>query len=271
MKTITLNGKKYIIPEKWSEVTLRMQMKVSADTEKITLEQLKKYAILSGYIGIPVEELKRINISELNEVFKSLKFLNTEITTEPIIEFDFNGKHYYCGQNLVDMEFQDFISIENLLTEYSGHTYDALPTILAIMCKQKKKIYKNKYTGKILHIIPIRIEEKKDVEETDGILETIDDYNVQERAKEFMDLPITIAQSLSLFFSTSETMFSNSIQLFSNPENLKAITEKQIDEAMNTLKQLGGKGLLTRWLAGILRWYLKYIRRQLRKHYTSIQ
>jgi len=244
MRSIELNNKKYIIPEKWSEVTLRMQMKVSADTEKISIEELKKYAILSGYAGIPVEELKHANISNLNEMFKALKFLNTEITTEPIIEFDFNGKHYYCGQNLVDMEFQDFISIENLLTEYSGHTYDALPTILAIMCKQKK---------------------------ANGVLESIDDYNVQERAKEFMDLPITIAQSLSLFFSTSEIMFSNSIQLFSNPESLKEIMEKQIEEAMNTLKQLGGKGLLTRWLAGILRWYLKYIRRQLRKHYTSIQ
>ena len=46
MKTITLNNKKYICPEKWSDVTLKMQMKVSEDTEKITIDELKKFAIL---------------------------------------------------------------------------------------------------------------------------------------------------------------------------------------------------------------------------------
>jgi len=33
-----------------------------------------------------------------------------------IIEFDFNGKHYYAGQNIAEMEFQDFISIEYSFT-----------------------------------------------------------------------------------------------------------------------------------------------------------
>jgi len=35
MKTIELNSKKYKCPESWEEITLRQQIKVSADTDKI--------------------------------------------------------------------------------------------------------------------------------------------------------------------------------------------------------------------------------------------
>jgi len=244
MKTIELNGKKYIIPEKWDEVSLKMQIKVSDDTEKITIDELKKFAILSGYANIPVDILKHAKITDLTQLFKSIAFINTPIPEKPIIEFDFNNKHYFVGQNLVDMEFQDFVSIENIIHEYSGRTQQALPVILAIMSKQKK---------------------------ANGILESIDDYNVMERAKEFELLPITIAHNLSLFFSNSVMLFSKAIPLFLNPEVEKVAVQRKIDEVENMLKQLGGKGLLTRCATGILRYCLKSIKRQQHKHFTSIQ
>jgi len=244
MKTITLNNKKYICPENWNQVTLKMQMKVSEDTDKISVEELKKFAILSGYAGIPVAELKKAKLTDLTELFKAIAFINKPLEEKSIIEFDFNGKHYYAGQNIAEMEFQDFISIENTLTEYSGNTYQALPTILAIMCKQKKD---------------------------NGMLESIDDYDIKARAKEFEDLPLTIANNLSLFFSSSVRLYSNLSLLFSKPETIKEAMEKQIDSVENTLKEFRGKGLLMRCASGILRYYIKYIRRQLHKHYTSIQ
>jgi len=244
MKQIELNGKKYRVPENWNEVTLAMQIKVSQDTDKISIEGLKKFAILSGYAGIPIDIIKKANLAELTQLFKSIEFINNDIEDKPIIEFDFNGKHYYCGQNLVDMEFQDFISIENTITEYSGNTYAALPVILAIMCKQKRE---------------------------NGILESIDDYDVKQRAKEFESLPITTAHNLSLFFSNSVKLLSETIPSFLNPEVEKVVIQNQINEIEIMLKELAGKGWLTRCASGILRYSLKYIKRQQRKHYTSTQ
>mgnify|MGYP001767666891 CR=1 FL=1 len=244
MKTLILNNKKYIIPEKWSEVSLAMQMKVTEDTEKITAEELKKFAILSGYAGVPIDELKKAKLTELVDVFKAVDFINQPLPTNLIVDFDFNGKHYYVGQNLLEMQFQDFISIENTLSDYSGNTVQALPIILAIMCKQKKS-------------------------ETE--FETIDDYDVKARAKEFMDLPMTIAHQVSLFFSTSEKLFGNLIPSFSSPDYQRAVVQKQIEETENTLKKLDGKGWLTRCVTLILRYLLKYIKRKLDKHFTSIQ
>lgn len=244
MKTIELYSKKYKVPQSWSEVTLRQQMKVTADSEKITIEELKKFAILSGYANIPIDILKQAHISDLQGLFEAISFINEPLPEKPIIEFDFNGKHYYCGQNMVDMEFQDFISIENTIQQFSGNTYNALPTILAIMCKQKK---------------------------SDGILESISDYDVIKRAEEFQDLPLPIAHQLSLFFYHSETLYSKLIPQFSNKETMDQIMAMQIASTENTLKELAGQGLLHRCASGILRWYLRYIKRELKKHSTSIQ
>lgn len=244
MKEIILNNKKYIIPEKWDEVTLKQQMKVSKDDAAITIPELKKFSILSGYAGIPLTELKKAKLTDLTELFKSIAFINEDIPTKPIIEFDFNGKHYYAGQNLAEMEFQDFVSIENIIHEHSGNTYNALPTILAIMCKQKK---------------------------ANGVLESIDDYDVLQRAKEFEDLPMVTAHNLSLFFSTSVNLFSKVIPSFLNPEVEKQVVEKKIQNIESTLKELDGKGLLTRFVSGILRYCLKFIKRQHNKRYTSTQ
>jgi hypothetical protein len=244
MKQIELNGKKYTIPTKWEEVTLKMQMKVTEDTEKIVLEDMKKFAILSGYAGIPIDELKKAKLTDIIKLFENVEFIAKPLPDTPILEFDFNGKHYYCGQNLVDMEFQDFISIENVIESYSGNTQNALPTILAIMCKQRK---------------------------ANGVFESIDDYDIMARAKEFENLPITIAHSLSLFFSRSVVLFSNLFQSFSKPETQKEVIVKQIESVENTLKKLAGKELLTRCATGIFRIYLKYIRRLVHKHFTSIQ
>lgn len=239
MKKITIRGKQYQCPENWDEVTLKQQIKVSSDAEKISNDSLKRIAILSGYANIPLSELKQIPISELTDVFKHIAFVNQPIPNQPLHFFEFKTKKYYVGQNLLEMQFQDFISIENVLTDYSGNTYLALPTIIAIMAKQMKD---------------------------DGILETIDDYDVRKRSIEFQDLPIGIANGLSVFFYQSVSTSQILTGLFSNPEML---VEMKISEAEDTLKQLAGRGLLTRCAIGILRYCLKYIRRRQTLLFTS--
>jgi hypothetical protein len=241
MKKILLNSKEYNCPESFNEVTLKQQIQVSRDTEKINNDMLKKMAILSGYANIEVSELKKIKISELTSFFKLVSFINEPLDEKTVIEFDFNGSHYYCGQNIVDMEFQDFISIENALQQTSGNTYNALPVILAVMCKKMK---------------------------ADGKLESLDDYDLMKRSVEFENLPITIAHGLSLFFYNNAIIFTNLTGLFSNPQKL---VEIRIQEVNNILKKLVGKGLLIRFVNLILRYCLKSIKRQQDKLYTSTQ
>lgn len=241
MKKITINGKKYDCPTGWHEITLSLQLQVSRDSDKIENESLKKLAILSGYANVPLAELKRCKLDELPALYENISFISEAIPDKPMNEFDFKGNHYYVGQNLAEMEFQDYISLENALEMYSGQTYAALPTILAIMCKQKKE---------------------------NGLLETLDDYNLQERIGEFYSLPISIANGLALFFYQSVNLYKQTSLLYSNPDEL-------MKEAINSLdsmqKPLAGRGLLTRCANGIYRIFIKYTKRKLTKHYISTQ
>lgn len=239
MKKIKIKKVEYSCPENWHEITLRQQLEVSKLNEKYTGEIDRKLAILSAYANIPMDILKTEKIDRMVELFNCIKFISEDLPHVQLIEFDFNGKHYYTGQNLLESEFQDFISIQNAIESYSGDTFNALPIIIAIMAKQKK---------------------------ADGTLESLDDYDVHKRAEEFMDLPITTANSIAFFFASSIRLQENLIQFYSNP---KELAMKQIEEVENILKKQDGQAWHIRLLYGILRRYIKSIKKDVDKSFTS--
>jgi len=241
MKTITFNNKKYKCPTSWDEITLEQQIKVSKDTEHFKTDTTKRIALISGYLGIDVDEVRKSDVKTIAPLFKHLSFLNTPIPEEPQHEFMFKGEKYYVAQNLVMQEFQDFVSLENILHDTKDNVMEALPYILAILAKRKK-----------------------DNDE----FESIDDYDVEQRAELFKQLPISIANGIAVFFYASESLSMAISQLSSNQN--QAI-QRKADEVLSTLKPQRGQGLFTRWLIGMLRIYMKFIKRRATKYFTSIQ
>ena len=238
MKTIQFNNVKYSIPQGWDEVTLEQQIKVTADAEHFTTDTTKRISILSGYMGIHVDELRHANISKVAPLFKHLKFIGTDIPTKQVVEFDFEGNHYHVGQNIVEQEFQDFVSLENALQGTQGDIMKALPLVVAILSKRM----------------------------VDGEFETLDDYDVEARAEAFKRLPISIANGIAVFFYTSVSTFTEISPLFSNP---KSLLEKKADYLHNTLKPQAGQGWLMRLQIGMLRVYVRFIKRNAAKYFTS--
>lgn len=239
MKTITINGKKYSTPENWNEITLETQIRVNDYMETFTNERIKSMAMMAGYLNIPIDELKRMKLTDANKLAKHVSFLNKPIESQAQTQFDFNGETYYVGQNLLETEFQDFVSIQNTMQNVSGNTLTVLPTIIAIMAKRKKAC---------------------------GTLESLDDYDVEARSKEFLQVPITVANNLSVFFYQSINVLHLTTHLYSNP---KALAQRKIEECRNTVKQQGGRGLLIRWLRGTSLYYLRFIEKRLDKYFTS--
>jgi len=238
MKTIQFNDKKYDIPQSWDEVTLEQQIKVTADAEHFTTDTTKRIAILSGYMGISPEELRHAHIQKVAPLFKHLKFIGEAVPDKPVAEFEFNGSTYYVAQNLVEQEFQDFVSLENALQGTKGDLLRALPLVIAILAKKR----------------------------TEDGFETIDDYDVEKRAEEFKRLPIAIANGIGVFFYTSVNTFTAISPSFSQPNNL---VEMKANSLLNTLKPQAGQGLLMRWLLGVSRSYIKFIKKNASKYFTS--
>jgi hypothetical protein len=144
--------------------------------------------------------------------------------------------------SLLKSEFQDFLSLEGILDMYKSKLHEALPLIIAILAKRE-----------ILN-------------GTDKVLtayESLSDYDIETRAKEFHTLPLPIAHKIRSFFLTKELLHSlDSKQLLTSQNQL--ITQ-QIDYMLNMPKQQNTGGLLTRCLRGICRIYLRFLKRNLNK------
>lgn len=239
MKQIILNEQLYDIPTSWGEIKLKHQLKVNQDKKDIVNKEFEKISILSGYCNIPLQTLKRTQVSKLGELFRTIDFINTPIPQSKIHDFTHNGHKYYIAQNIKEMEFQDFVSLENAIDMYGGDDIEALPMVIAIMAKRKKK---------------------------DGTLESLDDYDLNKRKMEFMDLPLIVANNILVFFCQAGEISKQIMALYSNPQVVVLSKMRELNYMLN--RQVG-RGLYTRLLNGILRTYLKFIERKLNKFFTS--
>jgi len=224
MKTIKFNEKEYEVPTKWEEVTLRDQMVVSEIQDSETY--IKSIALLAGYCRLPVNELKKANITEVTKLFELLSFVNTPMQEEPISTFRYKGEEWNVHDTLLNGEFQDFIAVETIMKNNGNNVYKSLPMLIAILAKKHG--------------------------------EHLDDYEDQlnERAEFFMELPITIANSLAVFFYSIANQHSTNMGVYSN---LNEIVQSKIKECKNITKKQGGLPLRYRFLNLILRFYLKFL------------
>lgn len=234
MKTITLNNKTYKCPSSWEDVTLGHQIKISQIRKQYSglTTQLQ---LIAGYANIPVEEIRHANIKDLPELISNLSFITQPINQDPITYFTHRGHEYYVMETLENGEFQDFISLESVLSNYKDNTVEGLPLMIAILCKRKD--------------------------------ETLDSYDVEERAKEFYDLPFDTANRVSVFFSQIAKISHLNSPIFL--ENLQKTIDKEainyLEELERTTKKSDGSGLLGRLRKWTLRKYIQY----LKKNYVS--
>lgn len=238
MKQIQFNNKKYDIPCDWNEVTLKMQMEVS----KVSALQshVKMLGIIAGYTGIPVEELKTVPVKRVMDVMAGLEFMGTPIPTNKDLEWEFEGNKYKVDKNLGEMQFQDFISIQTILAENQETYYEALPIVVAVLCKREG--------------------------------ETLDDFNPMERAKIMERMPISVASSIASFFLLNENYYKLLTHL-SSKEAQESILLAKLNELKRTQNQWGqhrGGKLRMRLLRGIINRWIKSYEQQLTKHFNSM-
>jgi hypothetical protein len=240
MKQIQLNGIKYKCPTSWEDITIKDQIRVSQIAQEHT-GLTKNLQLISGYANIPVEEIKTTHINKLTGLVGHLSFLSEPINEDPITEFEHKGHKYNIMPTLLEGQFQDFISLDTVMSNFKDDKYQALPMMIAILAKREG--------------------------------ETLDDYDVEERAKEFLDLPIDIANRIAVFFSQVETLSQINTLTSSSAYQEKIEQEliKQLDVLENTIRQSDGQGLLGRLQKWMSLKYVKYFKKDLNSYLTGTQ
>jgi hypothetical protein len=220
MKTIKINEKEYTLPQSWNDCTLKQAIKVS-EYEAIE-DDYKVLALIAGYTDIPMEDLSHMRITEIKDIVNNMTFILEPMPETPIVDFEFKGETYHVIQSFLDEQAQDYFTTEAILGAYQHNTFKALPELLAVMCKK------------------------------DG--EHLDDYNLKDRAKLFEDLPMDIANGIRLFFWSVGILSQQHFQSFSQANQ---IIVQKANEVENIVKELDGMGWRGRWLAKILRKFVK--------------
>ena len=238
MKIVKFNNKEYVCPQCWDEVTLKQVI----DTQELqdVLEDSPIVAIIAGYTGIPVEELQVSRVPELQEILNTLEFIYEEYVPVPQYEFSYQGQLYGTNPSIEETEFQEWVSIQTCLYNSRENPVRGLPRLIAIMCKLEN--------------------------------ETLDVVDINARALLFMGLPITTVRNLESFFLSSQVALRSSILLSSTiPEQEKLLLHKfkELDSMMIKRSQELGWYSPTRFVIGIYRLYLKYLKQGLEKSFSS--
>ena len=229
MRTITYNEKEYSIPTDWNEITLEMQINAE-DLIKKMGNELGLIGLISAYTDIPIKAIKEGDVALMNDIHNTLAFIYEGYVPEPITEFEHNGHMYYLKE-LQDTQFQDFISLQNILSNNKNESLKPLPRIIAVMCKMEN--------------------------------ETLDDYKIDDRAKEFMTLPLSTAKDCEAFFLTKSQELRLILALSTKDfqEQLLSIKYESAKNSIKEWKEQSGRFSLIRLQAGIYLLTLKYLKR----------
>jgi len=154
--------------------------------EQITIGQYLEYEknrsiyvnnpsrVLSLFTGIPYDEMKKLPLVDIREIDEIIgQLMNMEVDNQLAIYITHNGKEYGLEKDFSKLSWGAWIDLD----VYSQDILNSLHKILAILYR------------------PIK-QKKKD----DYILEDYDSKDMEERATEFLSLPVSIWFGVSSFF-----------------------------------------------------------------------
>ena len=239
MKEIQFNKKKYNVPQSWSEVTLRMVIQTQANLDLIPQAEL--ICIIGGYVGIPIEELKQSKLAQVNRIIKEMSFIYEEYQSKPRNEFEFGGKKYSMAIEVQDIRFEDYISAQTILHNHRDNPVEGLPELIATLCKLRN--------------------------------ETLDDFILQVRAHEFLDLEYCKVKDVESFFLRALQVYEVGSRLSLTDSQMVELIRLKLKELKLTMSKSevrNGGTWLTRFRIMYLRMYLKYLKRELERYFSTI-
>lgn len=237
MKTIKFNGKDYLIPQKWEEVTLEMLIKASEISELLT--EAPVIAIIHAYTGIPISELKSNKATEVTLILEDMAFIADMYKPKPIYSFTLDNIEYKCEEELVNQRFEDWVALQTTIANYENDRVRALPYMIAILCKR------------------------------DG--ETLDSFNLEERAKLFLTLPMTVCKDVEAFFLSIMQAYKALSLLSTTQDVQRELVLHKVQELSNIMsKRKGQTGIFsgTRVRIGIWQMQLWWVKKVLEKYFS---
>ncbi len=196
-----LKGKKYKIPSKIEELTIRQYLdiiKTDSDSD-----------LLSKLGGIPIEDIKTCNqkevsffIHQLSEMFNDIKDIDEK---DMPLSFRINDSRYWICQDIANASWGRWEDCRKYMKQYADNIEEYFPYLLSIYSLKKEE----KYDSSILN----------------------------ERVEQFKDLPYVLGLKMHAFFLTSNQEYLNVISLYlKEKRELKKSKQEATSSAKSTVQ-----------------------------------
>lgn len=132
MIILSIADKEYSLPTHLSELTIHQGREIEAirqDWQDQEQDLLFKSWILSVLIGAPLEDIQKVDDSQLNIIYDSLTYLNDNVLVSFSHTFFLNGRGYSL-MDLDNMTVAEYAEIESYL---DNGIYENLHNLLAVL------------------------------------------------------------------------------------------------------------------------------------------
>jgi hypothetical protein len=180
-------SRKVSIPKDWNGISIRMYLQFKKVKERKLKEEEFNLEVLSVVCGLEKRMIENMEITSINKVLKSLKFLEKEMpdTKELVKTVEWNGKEYGFIPNLSEITMGEYIDIE----EHCKNAEDNLHKIMSILYRPIVKKTNRRYS--IEPYVP-----SKEIQD------------------EFLDFPILPSMSALSFFFLLGKKLQNSLDKY---------------------------------------------------------
>lgn len=139
---LTLNDKEYLIPQKWTQVSLGSYQAFMDITSDDLDEHTNNMNAISSLVGVPMQTLEKCKKNDIDSVVNVLgELLNVKVNTTLNLIIEVDGKKYGFHPNLKDITFGEFVDLDNYLEK----PLENLHKIMAVLYREITHEKKDKY------------------------------------------------------------------------------------------------------------------------------
>tara|TARA_R100001443_G_scaffold2640_5_gene8661 strand:+ start:4171 stop:4845 length:675 start_codon:yes stop_codon:yes gene_type:complete len=140
---LTLNDKEYLVPQKWTQVSLESYQKLMQYVGDEGDEHTKSLTTIHSLTGAPIDVLEKCKKSDIQKLLKAVSnLLEVKVNTTLNMVIEVEGVEYGFHPNLREITFAEFVDLDNYLSEPWENMHRIMSVLYRPITTQNKKKYK---------------------------------------------------------------------------------------------------------------------------------
>jgi len=147
-------SKEILIPTKWSDVTLKEFIELSALDIDSFDSHIDYYVKMLGIFGNDniSDILEFVKLSDITDIVNQMSFMNTKPKEIDKKEVTINGEVFRLIENMNEITVGEYVSIETLIEQGNLNSISSIPAILSVILKPVNEVFDSSIINKRMEL-----------------------------------------------------------------------------------------------------------------------